>query len=260
MKMLIRWQRVTLLAVLLLVVCSATGGVAGELTIAVASNFQVTAKQLATAFERETGHQVQLSFGSTGLLYAQIHHGAPFDIFFAADEERPRQLEAEGVAVERSRFTYAYGQSVLWSAKPGYILGNGEVLRKGNYAHIALANPKLAPYGLATQQTLTKLGLWERLRQEGRLVMGQNIGQTHQMIASGSVPLGFVALSQIQRPDHRLEGSYWVIPARLYKPIVQQAVLLHETPLAWTFLAFVRSDQGRRIIKSHGYTIPAGKK
>lgn len=226
--------------------------------IAVASNFQATAKQLATAFERQTGDRVELSFGSTGLFYAQIRHGAPFDAFFAADVERPRRLEQEGAIVPGSRFTYAEGKLALWSTKPDYVLGNGKVLRKGDYEHIALANPKLAPYGLAAQQTLRELGLWESLQQGDRLVMGQNIGQTHQMIASGSVPFGFVALSQIQRPGHAVEGSYWSVPSKFYEPIVQQAVLIQDTPVARAFLEFARGPRARPIIESYGYEVPAG--
>ncbi|MCO6441364.1 MAG: molybdate ABC transporter substrate-binding protein [Nitrococcus mobilis] len=226
--------------------------------IAVASNFQATAKHLAAAFERQSGDQVKLSFGSTGLFYAQIRHGAPFDAFFAADEERPRRLEREGAIVPGSRFTYAEGKLVLWSTKPDYVLGKGKVLREGGFEHIALANPKLAPYGLAAQQALRELGLWETLQQGDRLVMGQNIGQTHQLVASGSVPLGFVALSQIQRPGQAVQGSYWPVPSKFYEPIIQQAVLIQDTPVARAFLEFARSPPARPIIESYGYQVPVG--
>lgn len=231
---------------------------AGAAKIAVASNFQATAKQLAAAFERQTGAIIKLSFGSTGLFYAQIRHGAPFDAFFAADEARPRRLEQEGVIVPGSRFTYAEGKLVLWSAKPDYVLGNGKVLREGGFEHIALANPKLAPYGLAAQQALRELGLWETLQKDDRLVMGQNIGQTHQLVASGSVSLGFVALSQIQRPGQLVPGSYWPVPSKFYEPITQQAVLVQDAQVARAFLEFTRSPQARPIIESYGYQVPVG--
>ncbi|EAR22917.1 molybdenum ABC transporter, substrate binding periplasmic protein ModA [Nitrococcus mobilis Nb-231] len=231
---------------------------AGVAKIAVASNFQAPAKQLVAAFEQETGDRIKLSFGSTGLFYAQIRHGAPFDAFFAADVERPRRLEQDGAIVPGSRFTYAEGKLVLWSTKPDYMLGNGNVLREGGYEHIALANPKLAPYGLAAQQTLRKLGLWETLQRGDRLVMGQNIGQTHQLIASGSVSLGFMALSQIQRPGQAVQGSYWPVPSTFYEPIVQQAVLIQDIPVARAFLEFIRGPRAGQIIQSYGYEVPAG--
>ena len=230
---------------------------ADEAKIAVAANFQDTSRELVKAFEAHSGHRIKLSFGSTGQFYAQIRHGAPFDAFFAADVKRPERLEQERAIVPGSRFTYAEGKLVLWSTKPGYVTGNGEVLRNGDYEHLAIADPKLAPYGLAAQQTLIKLGLWEKLQQENRLVMGQSIGQTHQMVASASVPLGFVALSQVQRPGHAMEGSAWVVPAKLYEPIVQQAVLIHDTPAARAFMKFVRSAAARKIIESYGYQVPA---
>lgn len=231
---------------------------ADEAKIAVAANFQDTSRELVKAFEAHSKHRIKLSFGSTGQFYAQIRHGAPFDAFFAADVRRPKLLEQEGAIVPGSRFTYAEGKLVLWSTKPGYVTGNADVLRKGDYDHVAIADPKLAPYGLAAQQTLTKLGLWEKLQKEHRLVMEQNIGQTHQVIASASVPLGFVALSQVQRPGHAVEGSSWVVPAKFYEPIVQQAVLIHDTPVARAFMQFVRSAAARKIIESYGYQVPAG--
>lgn len=245
----------------LLVICTVllSHGVAraDEAKIAVAANFQDTSRELVKAFEAHSGHRIKLSFGSTGQFYAQIRHGAPFDAFFAADVRRPKLLEQGGTIVPGSRFTYAEGKLVLWSTKPGYVIGNGSVLRKGDYEHLAIADPKLAPYGLAAQQTLIKLGLWEKLQEENRLVIGQSIGQTHQVVASASVPLGFVALSQVQRPGHEMEGSSWVVPSNYYEPIVQQAVLIHDTPAARTFMKFVRGAAARKIIESYGYQVPA---
>lgn len=230
---------------------------AATVKLAVAANFRASAEALAAAFERETGNDVKLAFASTGVLYAQIRHGAPFDAFLAADRERPRRLEAEGAGVPGSRFTYARGRLALWSAQPGYALHDGNVLREGDFEHIALANPELAPYGRAAKQTLQAFERWAALREAGRVVMGQNIGQTHQMIASGAVTLGFVALSQIKQPGRDVVGSYWVVPADRHAPIEQQALLLRDAPAPRAFLRFMRTPAGRELIEAYGYRIPA---
>lgn len=253
-----RWPRTRAAAALAMILLGQGVASAATVKLAVASNFRASSEQLAAAFERQTGNTVRLTFGSTGVLYAQIRHGAPFDAFFAADIERPRRLEQEGAIVPGTRFTYAQGALALWSAQPDYELANGKVLRTGDFDHIALANPELAPYGRAAKQTLQAFKRWKTLRQAGRLVMGQNIGQTHQMIASGSVALGFVALSQIKQPRHEVAGRYWPVPAKLYAPIEQQAVLLRDAPAASAFLIFVRGPVGREIIESYGYQIPTG--
>ena len=225
-----------------------------EIQVAVASNFALAARQLAARFEKETGHQVKLSFGSTGKQYAQILHGAPFHAWFAADAYRPMRLEEAGRIVPDSRFTYARGRLVLWSPQPGLVDDEGEVLRRGDFRHLALANPRLAPYGLAARQALEKLGLWQIL--QNRLVRGENIGQTYQFVQTGNAELGFVAASQVLGRSRTEKGSFWLLPADLHGPIEQQAVLLRDEEAARAFLAFAASEAGRAIIRANGYEVP----
>jgi molybdate transport system substrate-binding protein len=189
---------------------------AAEIRIAVASNFRPAMEVIARQFAARTGHEVTLIFGSTGRQYAQIRHGAPFDAFFAADSQRPKQLEKDGAAVQGTRFTYAVGKLVLWSPVAGYVNASGDVLKAGDFKHLAIASPELAPYGLAAQQVLQASGLWESL--SSRLVRGENIAQAFQFVDSGSAELGFVAYSQISQPGKPLKGSYWDIPHSLYRP------------------------------------------
>ncbi len=223
--------------------------IAGEARIAVASNFTNAIKAIAQRFEEQSGHKIVLIFGATGRFYAQIMNGAPFDAFFSADTRRPALLEQKGVALSGSRFTYALGKIVLFSPKAAYVDAN--VLKKMQYHYLAIANPKLAPYGAAAKQVLEKLGLWNRLRFQ--MVRGENIGQTYQFVISGNAELGFVALSQIKQPGLAISGSYWKIPAKLYQPIKQQAVLISHNPVAKAFMEFVRSDEAKTIIKGFGY-------
>lgn len=227
---------------------------AGEIRVAVASNFTNVIKTIAERFEANTGHKVTLMIGSTGKHYAQIKNGAPFDVFFAADIHRPQLLEEAGIAIPGSRFTYAVGKVVLWSPMAGYVDTEGKILKYGEFHRLAIANPKLAPYGAAAQEILHGLGVWDRLR--GRIVQGENISQTLQFIRSGSAELGFVAYSQVKRAGHSIEGSWWEVPQSLYTPIRQQAVLLKEDKAARAFLDFVRSDVAREIIHGYGYGTP----
>ena len=228
--------------------------IAGEVRVAVASNFTSTMKLLAAQFEQKTGHKVILAAGSTGKHFAQISNGAPFDTFFAADTHRPTLLENGGLAIPGTRFTYAIGRLVLWSTDANLIDHAGTILESGNFKRLAIANPKLAPYGMAAQQVLKAKGLWAQL--QDRIVRGENIGQTLQFIRSGNAQLGFVALSQIQQMQPKAKGSYWVIDPLLYDPIQQQAVLLKDKPEARLFLRFVKSNTGRAIIKRNGYDLP----
>ncbi len=227
---------------------------ADNIHVAVASNFTHTIKTLAGQFEASSGHKVTLSFGSTGKHYAQIKNGAPFDAFFAADVKRPQLLDEEGVALPGSRFTYAIGKIVLWSPKKSIVDAQGKVLEEGAFRHLAIANPKLAPYGKAARQVLQDRGIWEAL--QNRMVRGENIGQTFQFVKSGNAELGFVALSQVKHPANAIEGSWWEIPQSLYTPIEQQAVLLRESDAARAFLAFVKSDASLEIIRGFGYATP----
>lgn len=230
-----------------------TQAMADEILVAVASNFTGASKAIAARFEQETGHDVVLSFGSTGKHYAQIRNGAPYHAFFAADVQRPRLLEEEGRIVPGSRYTYAFGRLVLWSPQTGRVDAQGKVLATDDFARLAIANPRLAPYGAAAQQVLEARGLWDTL--QPRLVRGENIGQTYQYVQSGAAELGFVAYSQIRRPDTEPAGSAWVVPEDLYAPIEQQAVLLKDTPAARAFMAFIRSEEAAGIIEGYGYRV-----
>lgn len=238
---------------LLFAACAAR---ADEVQIAVAANFTAPAKQIAVAFEKETGHKTALSFGGTGKFYAQIKNGAPFEALLSADDTTPARLEAEGAAVVGSRFTYAVGRLALWSAKPGYVDDQGAVLAKGDFKHLAIANPKLAPYGAAAIEALTALKLIDTI--QPKFVRGENIAQTHQFVASGNAKLGFVALSQVMQDGRIASGSAWIVPARLHKAIRQEAVLLEKgrgKPAAEAWLKYLAGDKAKAIIKSFGYEI-----
>jgi molybdate transport system substrate-binding protein len=230
---------------------------AGEVKAAVAANFTAPVQQIVELFQKESGHTVKLSFGSSGKLYAQIKEGAPFDVFLAADEKNPKLLEQEGLAVANTRFVYALGKLVLWSAQPGFVDDKGAVLRKGSYNKLAYADPKLAPYGLAAQETLQKLELWDKV--QSKLVTGESIAQSYQFAATGNAELAFIALSQITKDGKVTEGSWWIVPAELYNPIKQSAVLLSaakDKAAAQTFLAYLKSEKALAIIRSFGYGLP----
>ena len=225
---------------------------AEEVVVAVASNFSSTARHIASGFEQSTGHKVVLAFGSTGQHYAQILSGAPFDIYLAADEERPSLLEQSGVAVEGSRFTYALGQLVLWSSDPEKAsLAN--LTESDSYKHLAMANPKLAPYGVAAVQALQNLGLSEAT--EAKLVRGENIAQAFQFVESGAAELGIVSLAQVKNLPAGQQGSIWVLPRDMYQPIRQQAVLLRSSTAALAFMDFLGSEISRNIIATAGYAL-----
>lgn len=225
---------------------------ADNVAVAVAANFTVPIQKIAVDFEKDTGHKLQLSYGSTGKFYTQIKQGAPFDVFLAADDETPAKLEKEGAIKPGSRFTYAIGKLVLWSAKPGFVDAKGAVLKKGNFAHLSIANPKTAPYGTAAVEALKKLGLYEGL--SAKIVQGENISQAHQFIASGNAELGFVAYSQVIAAG----GSSWLVPANLYTPIRQDAVILEKGKAnagAQALLDYLKGPKARAIIKSFGYEL-----
>ncbi|MGW8229256.1 MAG: molybdate ABC transporter substrate-binding protein [Gammaproteobacteria bacterium] len=219
--------------------------------VAVASNFREPAREIAARYEQLSGQQLVLSFGSTGKHYAQIRHGAPFDVFFAADVWRPRLLEEEGVAIADSRFTYARGRLVLWSPQKGFIDNQGKVLETGHFIRLAIANPKLAPYGRAAQEVLQVKGLWNAI--QPLIVRGENIGQTYQFVKSGNAELGFVAYSQIKRSNQAITGSYWLVPQTLYQPIEQQVIMLRDNSAIRAFIAYVQSPQVQTIIRNYGY-------
>ena len=227
---------------------------ADEVQVAVAANFSSPMKQIVVLFEQETGYKVLVSSGSTGKLYEQIRNGAPFQVFLSADEKTPAMLDSENLTVSGTRFTYAVGKLVLWSAKPGFVDGRGDVLRQGRFRHLAVANPKLAPYGTAAIETMTKLGVLAAI--EPKIVQGENISQAFQFIASGNAELGFVALSQVMKDGKPIDGSLWVVPSDLHSPIRQDAVLLatgRGKPAAEALVKFLKSDEARAVIMSFGY-------
>ena len=222
--------------------------------VAVAANFTAPARALAEVFARTTGHEAKLSFGATGAFYTQIKNGAPFDVLLAADDERPARLEKEGDTVAGSRFTYATGQLVLWSAKPGFVDDQGAVLKGGHFGKIAIANPKNAPYGAAAVEAMEKLGLAATL--QPKLVTGESIGQTYNFIATGNAELGFVALAQVLDGGKLKSGSMWVVPAQYHAPIIQDAVILKRAasnPAAKAWMELLKTPQSKALIRSYGY-------
>ena len=228
---------------------------AGTVSVAVAANFTAPMKEIASAFTRDTGHQVSLAFGSTGKFYAQIVNGAPFEVLLAADASTPERLGQEGLGIESSRFTYAVGRLVLWSPQAGQVDADGHVLTEGKVERLAIADPRVAPYGAAAMQTLQALGLAHTY--QGRLVQGESIGQAWQFVASGNVPMGFVALSQVRASD-KTAGSAWIVPENLHKPIRQQAIMLKRgegNPVAKQLLDYLRGPVAQHIITSFGYSL-----
>ena len=246
-----------LLSVLLAsLVCASWGARADDLSVAVAANFTAPMKQIATDFEKNTGHKLLVSYGATGKFYAQIKNGAPFEVLLSADDDIPAKLVKEGAAVSGSQFTYALGKLVLWSSRPAVVDAQGLVLKSGDFKHIALANPKLAPYGAAAVQTLQALGLYDSL--SPKFVTGENITQTHQFVSTGNALLGFVALSQVL-VNGKIEGSSWVVPAKLYTPIRQDAVILENgkgKPAAEALMKYLQSAKATAVVKSFGYELP----
>lgn len=229
---------------------------AEEVSVAVAANFTAPMQKIAAEFEKATGHKAQLIFGSTGKFYAQIKSGAPFQLLLAADDETPAKLVKEGDAVAGSQFTYAIGKLVLWSPKPGYVDDKGEVLKSGKFEHLSIANPKLAPYGLAATETLKALGLADGL--QSKIVMGESITQAQQFVSAGSAELGFIAFSQIHKDGRLIEGSHWLVPARYYNQIRQDAVVLGKgkgNAAVEALTGFLKSKTAAEIIKSYGYDL-----
>lgn len=225
---------------------------AASTKVAVAANFTEAAKEIAKAFEAKTGDTAELSFGSTGTLYTQISQHAPFEILLSADDERTKKAIADGYGVAGSDFTYAVGKIVLYSARPDVVTGE-ETLKSGSFEKIAIANPKTAPYGAAAIETMKKLKVYEALK--AKIVEGNNIAQTFQFVDTGNAPVGFVALSQVVGKDG---GSRWVVPADLYSPIRQDAVLLKtgaDNAAAKAFVDFLKGPEATRIINKYGYDV-----
>jgi molybdate transport system substrate-binding protein len=227
---------------------------AAETNVAVAANFTDAANEIAEVFKEKTGHEAILSFGSTGQLYTQITQEAPFEVFLAADDERPRKAIEEGFGVPESQFTYAIGTLVLWSQDPDLVQGEA-TLKNGDFTKIAIANPEAAPYGAAAVQTIKAIGVYDQL--EPKLVQGNNISQTLQFVETGNAELGFIALAQVARTD---DGSRWVVPEDLHDAIRQDAVLLktgEDSEAAKAFVEFLKGPEATAIIKEFGYGIDA---
>ncbi|WP_153117644.1 molybdate ABC transporter substrate-binding protein [Rhodocyclus tenuis] len=228
---------------------------ADEVSVAVAANFTAPMQKIAPDFEKDTGHKLVASYGSTGKFYAQIKNGAPFEVLLAADDETPTRLVKENAALAGSQFTYAIGKLVLWSPKSAIVDGEGAVLKKGGFDHISLANPKLAPYGAAAVEAMKALGVYDSL--QPKFVTGENISQAHQFVASGNALLGFVALSQVIK-DGKIEGSAWLVPEKLYSPIRQDAVILEKgkgKAAAEALVKYLKGDKAKAVIKSYGYAL-----
>ncbi|MFJ2982285.1 MULTISPECIES: molybdate ABC transporter substrate-binding protein [unclassified Pseudomonas] len=229
---------------------------ADEVQVAVAANFTAPIQAIAKDFEKDTGHKLVAAYGATGQFYAQIKNGAPFEVFLAADDSTPAKLEQEKEIVPGSRFTYAIGTLALWSAKEGYVDGKGDVLKKNEYQHLSIANPKTAPYGLAATQVLGKLNLTEAT--QGKIVEGQNITQAFQFVSTGNAELGFVALSQVYKDGKVTNGSAWIVPSSLHEPIRQDAVILNkgkDNAAAKALVEYLKGPKAAAVIKSYGYEI-----
>ena len=227
---------------------------AAEVRAAVAANFAAPMQRIAAEFEKDTRHKAILAFGATGAFQAQIGNGAPFDVLVAADEAAPARLEAARLVVPGTRFTYATGRLALWSARASFVDPRGQVLSAGGFSHLAVANPKVAPYGTAALEVLGSLNLTQRLRP--KLVQGENIGQAYQFAASGNAELGFVALSQVFRGGRLIDGSCWIVPASLHAPIRQDAALLAKgaaNPAAGALMDYLKSEKAAAIIRAYGY-------
>ena len=241
---------------LLLLLFVATPVRADEVQIAVAANFTAPMQKIAAEFERDTGHKVTLAFGATGKFYAQITNGAPFDVFLSADDETPARLEKEGYGVVGNRFTYAIGRLALWSAQEGKVDAKGEILKNGAFQHLAIANPRTAPYGSAAIEVMQKIGVLAAL--QAKFVQGENIAQTYQFAVSGNAEIGFVSLSQIWKDGKISGGSAWIVPSNMHEAIRQDAMLLargRDKRAASALLSYLRGEKARAIIKSYGYDL-----
>jgi len=229
---------------------------AADIHVAVAANFAAPMQKIAKLFEQASGHKVLLSFGSTGNLYAQIKNGAPFQMFLSADDETPIKLEKEGLGLAATRFVYATGKLVLWSAQPNFVVDQGDILKTQQFQRLAIANPKLAPYGVAAVETLNKLSLLQEV--QNKFVQGENIAQAYQFVATGNAPLGFVALSQVMMDGKIAKGSAWVVPAEFHAPLRQEAIVLQkgkDNAAVSALFNYLRSDNAKQVMRAYGYDV-----
>ena len=249
-------SRISRLAITLALLLFGQASWSATVLVAVAANFSKPMTEIAGEFEKATGHSAKLSFGSSGKFVSQLKSGGPFEVFLSADEKGPEKLEQVGLTVPTTRFVYALGKLVLWSTKLGYVDDQGKILETGNFKHLALANPKLAPYGIAAVDVLKKMKLFEKL--QPLFVQGENITQTYHFISTANAELGFVALSQVIEKGKITNGSGWIIPDNLYTPIRQTAVLMKKgakNPAAAALIDYLKSKPALAIIKTYGYDL-----
>lgn len=247
-------MQVAAMAMLCGVICSSAQ--AAEVSVAAASNFTAPLEHIAVLFQKESGHTLKVSSAASGKLYAQIKGDARFDVFLSADEELPKQLLQEGRAVGGSRFVYATGRLVLWSAQTGLVDEKAAVLNKGNFNMLAIANPVNSPYGVAAKETLTKLTMWNSIQR--KLDKGDDLAQTYQLVVSERDDLAFIALSQVMRDGKISQGSWWLVPSEMHKPIRQSAVLLSgakDKEAAKAFLEFLKGEKARAVMRGFGYEL-----
>ncbi len=227
---------------------------ADEVKVAVAANFAKPLEEIGKSFQKDTGHTLLISSGATGKLFAQIQNGAPFEVMVSADSKTPEKLVKADLALGDTQFTYAKGKLMLWSADANTVDSKGEVLKTGNYAHLAVGNPKTAPYGAAAYEVLEKLGLMDSVK--SKFVQGENITQVKQFVETGNAELGFVATSQVYKDGKLIKGSSWEVPLDMYSPLTQDAVLLKkgaDNPAATELLNYLKGDKAKAIIHSYGY-------
>lgn len=246
-----------LTAITLFLSLVSTPVLAAEISAAVASNFAAPMERIVALFQKETGHTVKVTLGASGKLYAQIKGGASFDLLLSADEEIPKRLMQEELALGATRFVYATGRLVLWSAQPGLIDDKATVLNSGNFDRLSIANPSFSPYGMAAKETLEKLTMWNAMQR--KLKKGEDVAQTYQLVATEKSDLALIALSQVMRLGKVAAGSWWLVPHELHKPIRQSAVLLKgakERDIAQEFLALLKSEKARVVMRGFGYEFP----
>jgi molybdate transport system substrate-binding protein len=230
---------------------------AAEVNAAVAANFAAPMERIALLFHKESGHNVKINAAASGKLYTQIKGGATYDVFLSADEELPKRLQQEGLAISGSRFVYATGRLVLWSTQPSLVDNKASVLNNGNFENLAIANPLYSPYGITAKETLTKLTMWNATQK--KLKKGEDVTQTYQLAASERTELAFLPLSQIMHDGKVTTGSWWLVPQELHTPIKQSAVLLtatKEPDAAKALLSFLKSDKAKAVMRGFGYELP----
>jgi molybdate transport system substrate-binding protein len=244
-----------MLALACLALLNAVSVRADEALVAAAANFAGAVEAIGAEFTKETGHTLRITTGSTGKLYAQISEGAPFTILLSADAKTPAKLEQEGKAVAGTGFTYAVGRLTLWSPDAGKIGSDPKAaLTAASTRHIAIANPDLAPYGVAAREALAAMGLWETI--QPKIVMGENVGQAFSLVDTGAADMGFVATSALQMPGMATKGSRYDVPQEMFKPIRQDAILLKTgegNAAAKAFMDYLRGEKAKAIAQSFGY-------